>query len=408
MNEDAVIHRSHNVYILGAGFSYQAGLPLMKGFLDEMRESINWLEDAGNRERELKAITKVFNLRRRAAGSAYRMRINPENIEELFSLATAIDHDRPDYTAELEEDYVSLAIAATLDYATWKGNPSKHKYRLLLRNWKEFEHVIKKPGSNWIKGDPSVDNSNPGDYFFIPIYDFYAGLFSGEWCKQVSGIRNTVITFNYDTLLEESLHRLDIPFTYTFPNRFPIEGQSTQPEMEHARLPVLKLHGSVNWYIEPPSEEASTDEDGRLYAHTNYRDLLDSWDTPYLLPPTWRKIFSGSLAGIWHQSVKAIADATRITIIGFSLPPTDIHFRYLLAAGLQENISLRNMLVLNYAENEDQEKQVKKNFDRIFQPLFRKEIKWNFKGTYQAFGNPALCDSIERSLDPDRFGSLAM
>jgi len=34
-------------------------------------------------------------------------------------------------------------------------------------------------------------------------------------------------------------------------------------------------------------------------------------------------------------------------IIGFSIPPTDIHFKYLLAAGLQENISLRKIYCVN-------------------------------------------------------------
>ena len=34
-------------------------------------------------------------------------------------------------------------------------------------------------------------------------------------------------------------------------------------------------------------------------------------------------------------------------IIGFSIPPTDLHFKYLLAAGLQNNYSLREIVFVN-------------------------------------------------------------
>jgi hypothetical protein len=40
-------------------------------------------------------------------------------------------------------------------------------------------------------------------------------------------------------------------------------------------------------------------------------------------------------------------DATRVVVIGFSFRPTDAHFKYLLAAGLMENSSLRRIIVVN-------------------------------------------------------------
>jgi len=42
-----------------------------------------------------------------------------------------------------------------------------------------------------------------------------------------------------------------------------------------------------------------------------------------------------------------ISRATRLIVMGFSMPPTDLHFKYLLAAGLRENISLREILFVN-------------------------------------------------------------
>jgi hypothetical protein len=50
---------------------------------------------------------------------------------------------------------------------------------------------------------------------------------------------------------------------------------------------------------------------------------------------------------VWTQALIALREATRIVIIGFSLPPTDVHFKYLLAAGLRDNISLRKIIFVN-------------------------------------------------------------
>lgn len=52
------VHRNHNVYILGAGFSSDAGLPLIFDFLEQMRESVAWIE--ANGRPELEAVEKVF------------------------------------------------------------------------------------------------------------------------------------------------------------------------------------------------------------------------------------------------------------------------------------------------------------------------------------------------------------
>jgi hypothetical protein len=82
-------HNDHNVYILGAGFTAEAGLPLIKDFMNRMRDTAAWLEIQGGREREQKAISRVLEFRLRAAAAAHRVPLNVENIEELFSLASA-------------------------------------------------------------------------------------------------------------------------------------------------------------------------------------------------------------------------------------------------------------------------------------------------------------------------------
>src|SRR5437879_2924510 len=102
------IHRDHNVYILGAGFSRDAGIPLTNDFLNYMRDSVDWLSNE-KREAEITSVGEVFNFRLKAAGAAYRTKIDIENIEELFSLASASEGDPLDID-------IPTAIAATLAY----------------------------------------------------------------------------------------------------------------------------------------------------------------------------------------------------------------------------------------------------------------------------------------------------
>jgi hypothetical protein len=115
------IHINHNVYILGAGYSRDAKLPLTFDFLTYMRDCHEWLSKDPSRSREAKAIESVFDFRLKAASAAYRTIINVENIEELFSLASASEDDSL-------MDSLPTAIAATLDYARTKPEQPFHNY----------------------------------------------------------------------------------------------------------------------------------------------------------------------------------------------------------------------------------------------------------------------------------------
>jgi len=66
-----------------------------------------------------------------------------------------------------------------------------------------------------------------------------------------------------------------------------------------------------------------------------------------LIPPTWNKVLGAFLADVWDSAVAALRTATRIIVIGYSIPETDLHFKFLLATGLQDNVSLRKIIFVN-------------------------------------------------------------
>lgn len=319
--DDTKVFTDHNVYILGAGFSAAAGIPVVRDFLYDMRSSLSWLS-AHNRQREREAVEEVLRFRKNAASAALRVKLNVENIEDLFSLAAASGQ------YPLAET-VSMAIAATVSFgATTREGPPV---------FISVKHGLTIPDKWELRQEADQVNK-----YNAPLYDLHAGLLSGLPCGLHAAMRNTVITFNYDTVLENALSNWKLKSWYGFEsNSVEYDDTSTfvSENNDDLTLPVLKLHGSVNW--------AMPQENGRLRIYGSYEELLGQNRQVLLVPPTWRKTFSGPISHVWDAAVRALRDATRIVIIGFSIPPTDIHFKYLLAAGLQENISLRKIFCIN-------------------------------------------------------------
>jgi hypothetical protein len=172
----------------------------------------------------------------------------------------------------------------------------------------------------------------------VPAYEFIVKTLLGVWQVQPPGCKNTFISFNYDLLVEEALRGLGIDFSYGVKN---LDANSNaEGKLSSHSVAVLKLHGSINWAVPK----------GKRTEVASYMDpdaLLANGLIPELLPPTWRKDSLSTFSQIWRRALDSISTATRLVVIGFSIPPTDLHFRYLLAAGLRNNISLREIVFVD-------------------------------------------------------------
>lgn len=328
------LHNDHNVYILGAGFSADGGLPLIKNFLTRMRDSHPWLVSAGS-SHEAEAVEAVLSFRLEATAAGYWTCVDLENLEELFSLASV------EGTTLL--DNMRYAIAATLDFC---ARTTTHKTRRVIANRMSQDDLIRH--CPWL-GNTS---SNVPE---IPSYAFYTarllGMFNDGGGKPVG--ENTFITFNYDTLLEESLAFLKVPFDYGFDKENAILNSRAKACSDPKAIKVLKLHGSVNWAHDSTNTEKTAN---RVTVFEKYDDPRSLKLVPQLVPPTWRKVFDGPLADVWKQAIDNLRTATRIVVIGFSIPPTDTHFKFLMSSGLKENISLREIVFINPGAEELQKR----------------------------------------------------
>jgi hypothetical protein len=434
-------YNDHNVYILGAGFAADAGLPLVKDFMNRMRDAAAWLQGQTGRGPEVEAIERVLEFRLRAAAAAYRVPLDVENIEELFSLASASGDEKLSKA-------MPLAIAATLDYARNTAplppNPLFNLGKCSIPNW------TKPP--NWGAPAAHIAASNQHeqpkrDWYGCPPYEFYVGVMCGYFNPKSLDRRDTIITFNYDTILEDALRGLGFAPDYGLPDEL-VEYVDPSERVKGTGtnwITVLKPHGSVNWAALSPEQQERfvrrflqvemnklIDEGAvsaqslrelsarsfervairRLRVYKDYESLRkdEFWSgSLFLVPPTWQKRFGSYLGAVWDRAVAALRTATRVIILGYSIPPTDLHFRYLVAAGLQDNISLRKVFFVNSALLDER---AKAQLEARLFSLFRREhfdqgvIELVPKLVSQIFGEPNNVDpephrlQIGRPLNP--------
>ena len=148
----------------------------------------------------------------------------------------------------------------------------------------------------------------------------------------------TVITLNYDTLVERAAKAMGVALRQIYPPGLSdLETQSATLGRNDSdrRFTLYKLHGSVNWSF---SEGESTST-SQVY----YYDI-PSWGEngppqpvhpmrAAIIPPIFNKerhLENPTIREIWRAASDALWEATRVFIIGYSLPTSDLAMRFFL------------------------------------------------------------------------------
>ncbi len=168
--------------------------------------------------------------------------------------------------------------------------------------------------------------------------------------------RSTVVTFNYDTLIECAVkadllyeweawgHVFWAEITQDVPNWPPGSMRLSATPTDTFRL--LKLHGSLNWYWTPGDEAGTSiarrDLPGRFgepspyTEHDRRRELPGR--VPFVVPPSASKsdfYRNPLLRDIWQQAYEGLHTAGRLVLIGYSLPLTDLTVADMLGRTLE-------------------------------------------------------------------------
>jgi len=297
------------VFILGAGASKEAGAPVMKDFLSVARRI--WRE--GRASEIAGDFDIVWDVMSQLQVVHSKAKLDIQNIEEIFSL---------------------LDMGETLAKFPSLSNTTPREAMASLKR------VIAATLELSLRFEGNINQIEPPR----PYHDF-AGL-----VRQLDQMRNkgfsvSILTFNYDIGMDYALHHLDVPFNYGFDDK-------------RNGIPLLKLHGSLNWASSNDSDEiiplsfgsihplaryvstgANSGGSGLYLRFTNrFHELLapavQGEFTPVIVPPTWNKSeHQRKISRVWARAAQELTDAQYVFIIGYSWPETDTFFRYLYSLG---------------------------------------------------------------------------
>ena len=224
-------------------------------------------------------------------------------------------------------------------------------------------------------------------YYTFPgsQYGLFVGLVAALWNpnkRKGDDSIDSVITFNYDLVLEREMSALGVrpnyhcgTSAYLYKDAF---AGSTRA------VSLLKLHGSVNWatctkcknlwFLGPEATQVAALGD---YACPNCRQFSLSM---LIVPPTWNKgIEEGFIRSVWSKALEELMAAGRLFIVGYSFPETDQFFKYMLGLALAQNDGLWAIHIVNPSSD------AWEAFKTLFNPYFRDRVVTFESGATQQF-----------------------
>lgn len=312
-----IAHPGFRIFVLGAGFSRPAGLPLAAELFSEVRSSVE--RRYGRETKFQRDIGNYVEYRSVCDGTAFQE--NKIDLEELMSFLD-IEH------------FLELRGSDTWSQ---EGN--------------ESQLMIRKAIGEVVHGRTPPADRLPDVYY--------------RFAEQLTP-HDTVITFNYDILLERALEHIGKPYRL-FPHRFKSIGRySNVVDSDVEEVTVLKLHGSVDWFSDlhflelrtslreqgsgnisihsvfddpnryhaaPIVEGPRSTDDPLLHIH-RIRDVDDyyrrdnDFNAPFILSPSHVKfVYAEPVLSFWNGLGRAGGYNLGISVSGFSLPKHDEYIR---------------------------------------------------------------------------------
>jgi SIR2-like protein len=342
-------YRNKTVYLLGAGFSKPIGTPVLSDFVPEALRMLTEEAEVGGGP--LRGLIKKLNkmLPQYMSASAHRTSALV-NLEDLFCMV------------DLRKSVESLDLAKSKKAGRTSGDRGL-LIELILRT---CQLSYKKHLKALEIGDESLAPTVPRRYLdprvskdlqesitneslnVCAYHAFLSQVLAAQKGRKDLLSLDAIITLNYDLLIESKLGGFkDATIIYgqkLFTGRKRVVGKSPvrclnwveDRDLPDNLVPLLKLHGSLNWKARDPETRTQLAQMTEPYADDVLKRKASDVDLIPLVPPTWRK--GSNEKGIYErlmaQALQQLKTAGRIVIIGYSMPETDGYFRYLMAEAM--------------------------------------------------------------------------
>jgi hypothetical protein len=131
-----------------------------------------------------------------------------------------------------------------------------------------------------------------------------------SWGKRLDAGHDSIITFNYDTVLEKLGESKEAPLINRKGVLDPASGSAS------GYVPIYKLHGSVDWFFNAHDE---------IHKSENFLRAIDGGLSPLMGAPgvSKRTVRDRFLEKVWTQAEKVLRQADVIVFLGYRSPPSD-------------------------------------------------------------------------------------
>ena len=167
-----------------------------------------------------------------------------------------------------------------------------------------------------------------------------------------------IISFNYDLIIERALFDVDIwkpkdGYGIDFKD-FPNITKSHDIE---SKIPIYKLHGSLNWRPDLKLKFYYDDNEPIFPDYLQYGSNAPPFQGKHLglwmLPSFIKQFTISKLINVWKKAFTAINDSDEVVIIGYSLPKEDSAASLLLGT---TEISKKRLIIVDPNVDELQDK----------------------------------------------------
>jgi hypothetical protein len=215
----------------------------------------------------------------------------------------------------------------------------------------------------------------------------------GKFARFVLENEASVVTFNYDDVLDEALWKATQADTVGLPAWHPDGGYGfhcrpssvcvadTERFMDPTRSLVLKLHGSVNWRSRlgegtPRGPAGILHHEDWFSERVPYKPTADRieshWELDsFIVPPVLVKAelaVHPVLNVVWKLAHERLTASSKVVFIGYSLPATDLASRILFRETLSNRDDLEVQIV-TLAHDAPQKDIVKYAYRTLFKSL---------------------------------------